>query len=99
MTPNLSMLNLMWAVVIRAGFIDLEFAAARKHGIEVTVLEYADRPMARALTSVTGAWFAKAHQAMGTELRRARVSLPSSPTAPGTLPPRFPLPAPSTRPT
>lgn len=58
------------AVVIGAGFIGLEFAAAaRKHGIAVTVLEYANLPMARALTTVTGSWFTKAHQDMGTELR------------------------------
>jgi 3-phenylpropionate/trans-cinnamate dioxygenase ferredoxin reductase subunit len=58
------------AVVIGAGFIGLEFAAAAKaRGIEVTVLEYADRPMARALTPATSAWFAQAHRDMGTVLR------------------------------
>ncbi len=58
------------AVVIGAGFIGLEFAAAaRKHGIAVTVLEYNNLPMSRALTGVTGTWFAKAHKVMGTELR------------------------------
>lgn len=57
------------AVVIGAGFIGLEFAATvRKHGITVTVLEYANLPMARALTAATGGWFAKAHRDMGTEL-------------------------------
>jgi 3-phenylpropionate/trans-cinnamate dioxygenase ferredoxin reductase component len=50
-------------VVIGAGFIGLEFAAAaRKRGLAVTVLEYADRPMARALSPVTSAWFAEAHR-------------------------------------
>ncbi|GAA3684305.1 FAD-dependent oxidoreductase [Arthrobacter ginkgonis] len=58
------------AVVVGAGFIGLEFAAAaRARGIPVTVLEYASRPMARALTPVTGAWFANAHRRMGTVLR------------------------------
>ncbi|WP_309072410.1 FAD-dependent oxidoreductase [Arthrobacter sp.] len=57
-------------VVIGAGFIGLEFAAAaRKRGIEVTVLEYADRPMARALSPVMSRWFAQAHRSMGTDLR------------------------------
>lgn len=58
------------AVVIGAGFIGLEFAAAaRKRGIAVTVLEYANLPMARALTAASGGWFAEAHQDMGTDLR------------------------------
>lgn len=58
------------AVVIGAGFIGLEFAAAaRARGIEVSVLEFAERPMARALTPATGAWFAAAHRDMGTVLR------------------------------
>lgn len=55
MTPNLSVLNSLWAVVISTGFIGLDLAAeARKHGIEVTAPENADRPMARA-DSVAGA--------------------------------------------
>ncbi|MCW2132538.1 NAD(P)/FAD-dependent oxidoreductase [Arthrobacter sp. VKM Ac-2550] len=57
-------------VVIGAGFIGLEFAAAaRKRGLDVTVLEYADRPMARALSPVMGNWFAQAHLNMGVDLR------------------------------
>lgn len=57
-------------VVIGAGFIGLEFAAAaRKRGLDVTVLEYADRPMARALSPVMGNWFAQAHRNMGVDLR------------------------------
>ncbi|YCK79850.1 FAD-dependent oxidoreductase (plasmid) [Arthrobacter sp. D3-18] len=57
-------------VIIGAGFIGLEFAAAaRKRGLEVTVLEFGDRPMARALSPVMGDWFAQAHRDMGTNLR------------------------------
>ncbi|NMR28363.1 NAD(P)/FAD-dependent oxidoreductase [Crystallibacter degradans] len=57
-------------VVIGAGFIGLEFAAAaRKRGLDVTVLEYADRPMARALSPVMGNWFAQAHRNLGVNLR------------------------------
>ncbi|MFD1212456.1 NAD(P)/FAD-dependent oxidoreductase [Arthrobacter sp. GCM10027362] len=57
-------------VVVGAGFIGLEFAsAARARGIEVTVLEYAGRPMARALSPAMSEWFAAAHREMGTDLR------------------------------
>jgi len=57
-------------VVIGAGFIGLEFAAAaRKRGLDVTVLEYADRPVARALTPVMSAFFADAHRQLGVNLR------------------------------
>ncbi len=57
-------------VVIGAGFIGLEFAAAaRARGLDVTVLEYADRPMGRALTPVTSGFFADAHQRLGVTLR------------------------------
>jgi 3-phenylpropionate/trans-cinnamate dioxygenase ferredoxin reductase subunit len=57
-------------VVIGAGFIGLEFAAAaRAHGAQVTVLEFAPRPMGRALTAVTAEWFAAAHARMGVRLR------------------------------
>ncbi|NKX53201.1 FAD-dependent oxidoreductase [Arthrobacter sp. E918] len=57
-------------VVIGAGFIGLEFAAAaRARGLEVTVLEYAGRPMARALSPAMSEWFAAAHADMGTVLR------------------------------
>jgi 3-phenylpropionate/trans-cinnamate dioxygenase ferredoxin reductase subunit len=39
------------AVVIGAGFIGLEFAAAAaKHGLDITVVDLADRPMARAVS-------------------------------------------------
>ena len=57
-------------VVVGAGFIGLEFAAAaRAHGCSVTVLEFASRPMARALTPVMSEWFAGAHRTNGIELR------------------------------
>jgi 3-phenylpropionate/trans-cinnamate dioxygenase ferredoxin reductase subunit len=57
-------------VVVGAGFIGLEFAAAaRKHGVDVTVLEAADRPMGRALSPVMSDHFIGAHRHMGTDLR------------------------------
>ena len=57
-------------VVVGAGFIGLEFAAtARKRGVDVTVLEAADRPMGRALSPVMSDHFIGAHQHMGTDLR------------------------------
>lgn len=57
-------------VVIGAGFIGLEFAAAaRQRGLDVTVLEYADRPMGRALSPAMSGYFAGAHERMGVKLR------------------------------
>jgi 3-phenylpropionate/trans-cinnamate dioxygenase ferredoxin reductase component len=57
-------------LVIGAGFIGLEFAAsAREHGCDVTVLEYAPRPMGRAVTRTTADWFAAAHRKSGVHLR------------------------------
>jgi 3-phenylpropionate/trans-cinnamate dioxygenase ferredoxin reductase component len=57
-------------VVIGAGFIGLEFAAAaRKRGLDVTVLEFADRPMGRALSPAMSGYFAGAHERMGVTLR------------------------------
>ena len=57
------------AVVIGAGFIGLEFAAsAAKKGINVTVLDVADRPMARALSKTMSAVFAREHEKMGVRL-------------------------------
>ncbi|CAN7571979.1 FAD-dependent oxidoreductase [Arthrobacter sp. LjRoot78] len=57
-------------VVIGAGFIGLEFAAAaRAHGCSVTVLEHGPRPMGRALTRPTADWFAAAHRELGVDLR------------------------------
>jgi len=57
------------AVVIGAGFIGLEFAAsAAKVGVGVTVLDVADRPMARALSKSMSAIFAREHARMGLQL-------------------------------
>jgi 3-phenylpropionate/trans-cinnamate dioxygenase ferredoxin reductase subunit len=57
-------------VVIGAGFIGMEFAAAaRQRGLDVTVLESADRPMARALSPVMSSFFAGAHERSGVKLR------------------------------
>lgn len=65
------------AVVIGAGFIGLEFAAAAcKFGVAVTVLEVADRPMSRALSAPMSALFAREHANAGirflfsTQLKR-----------------------------
>ena len=57
-------------VVVGAGFIGMEFAvAALKHGCEVTVLEFADRPMSRALTPYTSQWFAERYAEHGITMR------------------------------
>lgn len=57
------------AVVIGAGFIGLEFAAsAKKQGINVTVLDVADRPMARALSKTMSAVCAREHEKAGMRL-------------------------------
>ncbi|MDA3644042.1 FAD-dependent oxidoreductase [Saccharopolyspora indica] len=58
------------AVVVGAGFIGLEFAAAaRKRGLDVTVLEAADRPMARVLSAPMADFVANAHLRAGVDLR------------------------------
>ena len=50
-------------IVIGAGFIGLEFAAtAAAQGRKVDLFELADRPMARAVTPQTSAFFAAAHR-------------------------------------
>ncbi|MCF7550681.1 FAD-dependent oxidoreductase [Pseudonocardia sp. WMMC193] len=57
------------AVVVGAGFIGLEFAAAaRRRGVEVTVLEAATRPLERALSAETADFLTGAHREMGTAL-------------------------------
>ncbi|HEY5756576.1 MAG TPA: FAD-dependent oxidoreductase [Steroidobacter sp.] len=56
-------------VVIGAGFIGLEFAAtATKSGSSVTVLDVADRPMARALSKTMSAVFTREHERAGVRL-------------------------------
>lgn len=56
-------------VVIGAGFIGLEFAAvARKLGLAVTVVDVAERAMARAVSPDISALFERAHRAQGTQL-------------------------------
>ncbi len=54
------------AVVLGAGFIGLEFAAvAARRGLDVTVIEMAARPMARALSPAMSAFFKQAHEQLG----------------------------------
>jgi 3-phenylpropionate/trans-cinnamate dioxygenase ferredoxin reductase subunit len=56
-------------VVIGAGFIGLEFAAAAKQrGAQVTVVEFLDRPMARALSAQMAAIYTREHARKGVEL-------------------------------
>jgi 3-phenylpropionate/trans-cinnamate dioxygenase ferredoxin reductase subunit len=55
------------AVVAGAGFIGLEFAAvARAQGIEVTVVELAERALARALSLPMSYFFEERHRAWGS---------------------------------
>ncbi|UKA76189.1 NAD(P)/FAD-dependent oxidoreductase [Arthrobacter sp. FW306-07-I] len=57
-------------VVVGAGFIGLEFAAgARQRGLDVTVLEFAPRPMARVLSPTMSAYFAETHTCNGINMR------------------------------
>jgi len=57
-------------VVVGAGFIGLEVAAAaRSRGCAVTVLEFAPRPMGRALSPDMGDWFTAAHTGLGVSMR------------------------------
>lgn len=56
-------------IVIGAGFIGLEFAAtAASQGRKVDLFELADRPMGRAVTPQTSAFFAEAHKEFGVNL-------------------------------
>ncbi|GAA2093869.1 NAD(P)/FAD-dependent oxidoreductase [Brevibacterium salitolerans] len=58
------------AVIVGAGFIGLEVAAsARKQGVNVRVLELADRVMERVLSPEASAHFAHAHAEAGIEVR------------------------------
>ena len=57
-------------VVVGAGFIGLEVAAtACALGLDVTVVEIADRPMGRAVSPATSAFFAEAHRGFGVKFR------------------------------
>jgi len=57
-------------VVIGAGFIGLEFAAvAKKAGKNVTVLDMADRVMARAVSPTVSQWFENMHENKGIDIR------------------------------
>lgn len=57
-------------VVIGGGFIGLEFAAvARKLGRSVTIIEMADRLMARAVGAPTSSWYLQLHTSHGSDLR------------------------------
>ena len=54
------------AVVVGAGFIGLEFAAAAaERGLEVTVVEAADRVMARAVSAPVSEFFRASHERRG----------------------------------
>lgn len=58
------------AVVIGAGFIGLEFASvARALGLDVTVLDVADRALARAASPHSAQAVAASHEGRGTRLR------------------------------
>lgn len=57
-------------VVIGAGFIGLEVAAAaRSRGLEVIVVDIADEPLSRVFGGEVGAWFRRLHERNGVELR------------------------------
>ena len=56
-------------VVVGAGFIGLEFAAvAAKRGVNVTVIDFAQRPMQRVLTPSMSDYFHDLHTGMGVKL-------------------------------
>ncbi len=57
------------AVIIGGGYIGLEAAAACRHfGLQTTVLEMADRVMARVVSPAVSAFFAEAHRAHGVRI-------------------------------
>ncbi|HLU54147.1 MAG TPA: FAD-dependent oxidoreductase [Pseudonocardia sp.] len=57
-------------LVVGAGFIGLEVAAAaRAHGLDVTVLEAADRPLVRSVSERMAEHVADVHRRAGTALR------------------------------
>lgn len=56
-------------VIVGAGYIGLEVAAvARAHGADVTVLEAADRVMARVVCPEVSAFYRDVHEAAGVEI-------------------------------
>lgn len=58
------------AVIVGAGFVGLEFAAAaRKAHLSVTVLEFSGRVMSRVLSPVMSGLFRDMHEQTGVELR------------------------------
>jgi 3-phenylpropionate/trans-cinnamate dioxygenase ferredoxin reductase component len=71
-------------VVVGGGYIGLEVAAtARKLGVEVTVLEMAERLMSRVVSAPVAAFFAAEHARHGVHVRcNARVSA-LAPAGPG----------------
>ncbi|MBB3038014.1 NAD(P)/FAD-dependent oxidoreductase [Hoyosella altamirensis] len=57
-------------VIIGAGYIGLETAASlRKRGVEVTVLEHADRVMQRVTAPEVSAFYARVHREEGVDIR------------------------------
>jgi len=57
-------------VIVGAGYIGLEVAAvARKSGLNVTVLEMAERPLQRVVAPELSAFYSKLHQDAGVDLR------------------------------
>ena len=57
-------------VIVGAGYIGLEAAAvARQLGLEVTVLEMADRVLARVTSPVMSAFYETEHRAQGVDIR------------------------------
>lgn len=58
------------AVIVGAGYIGLEVAAvAAQHGLDVTVVEFLDRVLARSLTPMMSEYFTAAHEAHGVKFR------------------------------
>lgn len=56
-------------VVVGAGFIGLEFAAvAAQRGLDVTVIDFAQRPMQRVLSPSMSDYFTQVHSGLGVKL-------------------------------
>jgi len=57
-------------VVVGAGYVGLEAAASARHlGLEVTVLEMADRPMNRVVAPELSAFYTRRHEREGVQIR------------------------------